>query len=402
MTRLAYVSADLGVPVFGRKGCSIHVQEVLRALLRREVEVDLFTTSGEGEPPADLAPVRLHPLPRPDLQDPAAREQASQAGNASLRAALERAGRFDFVYERYSLWSYAGMEFARQTKVPGVLEVNAPLIEEQAAYRVLVDREGAARVAERAFGAATALLAVSDEVAAHLERFPTARGKISVVPNGVRPERFRERLTPALPARPGVFTVGFVGTLKAWHGLSVLVEAFALLHERLADTRLLIVGDGPERGRLATELAGHGLQAVSYFTGAVSAEAVPALLASMDAAVAPYPKLEDFYFSPLKVLEYMAAGLPVIASRIGQLEKLIVPEATGLLVPPEDANALADALERLQAQPALQARLGRAARAAVLRKHTWGGVAQQIFQLAGLTVPALSCHAAPAVVEPDQ
>ncbi len=401
MNRVAYVSADLGVPIFGRKGCSIHAQEVLRALLRRGAEVDLFTTSGDDEPPEDLASIRLHPLPRPAAGDPAAREQASLTGNVSLRTALERAGRFDLVYERYSLWSYAGMEFARRANVPGLLEVNAPLIEEQAEYRVLVDRVGAERVAERAFGAATALLAVSDEVAAHLEWFPATRGKVSVVANGVRPERFPENLKPALPARPGVFTVGFVGSLKAWHGLSVLVEAFALLHERLADTRLLVVGDGPERGRMAAELAGHGLQAVSYFTGAVPAEAVPALLASMHAAVAPYPKLEKFYFSPLKVLEYMAAGLPVVASRIGQLENLIVPEATGLLVPPEDANALADALERLQADRALRSRLGRAARAAVQRKHTWDGVAQRIFQLAGLTVPALSCHAAPAVVEPD-
>src|SRR5260221_1827416 len=241
MTRLAYISADLGVPVFGRKGCSIHVQEVLRSLTRQDVRVDLFTTSCEGEPSPGLEAVRLHALPRPPKCERAAREQAELAGNANLRRELELAAPFDFVYERYSLWSFAGMEFARDANVPGLLEVNSPLIEEQAEYRVLIDRAGAEHAAERGFGAATALLAVSDEVAAYLERFPAARGKVHVVPNAVNPNRFPENVRPVLPAAPGVFPVGFVGTLKAWHGLSVLIAAFAIMHAFHPNTRLLIV-----------------------------------------------------------------------------------------------------------------------------------------------------------------
>ena len=384
MTRIAYVSADLGVPIFGAKGCSIHAQEILRALLGLGARVDLFTTSSAGEVPPALAAVRLHPLPRPPKGDPALREQAAQAGNAILRAELEAAGPFDLVYERYSLWSYGGMEFAREAGLPGLLEVNAPLIEEQAQYRVLVDRAGAEAIAARAFGAAQALLAVSKEVAGWLEGFPVARGKIHVVPNGVNPERFPENCRPAPSTPLGLFTIGFVGTLKAWHGLGILVEAFALLHRRQPQTRLLIVGDGPERENMAAALAARGLAGAARFTGAVPPGEVPALLASMDVAVAPYPKLSNFYFSPLKVYEYMAAGLPVIASRIGQLETLIVPERTGVLVPPGDATELAAALERLQTQPELCQRLGQAARATVLRDYTWDAIAQRILRLAGL------------------
>src|SRR5215472_17627176 len=186
---IAYVSADLGVPIFGRKGCSIHAQEVLRALCKHGAQVELFTTSGEGPRPAELEAIGVHLLPRPPKGDGASREQAALAGNETLRRELESHGPFELVYERYSLWSYAGMEFARQRGVPGLLEINAPLIEEQAQYRELVDRAAAKRVAERVFEAAKVLLPVSEEIAAYLGGFPAARAKVHVVPNGISPER---------------------------------------------------------------------------------------------------------------------------------------------------------------------------------------------------------------------
>src|SRR5262245_57107428 len=111
--RIAYITADPGVPVFGRKGCSIHVQEVLRAMAGRGAEVDLFATSCAGTPSDGLANVRLHPLTPAPKGELAAREQACLGANEALRTALEQAGRFDLVYERYSLWSFAGMEYAR-------------------------------------------------------------------------------------------------------------------------------------------------------------------------------------------------------------------------------------------------------------------------------------------------
>ena len=148
--------------------------------------------------------------------------------------------------------------------------------------------------------------------------------------------------------------------------------------------RLLLVGDGPERAKLEALAAARGLGKSVEFTGGVEAREVPALLASMDAAAAPYPKLSPFYFSPLKVYEYMAAGLAIVASRIGQLEKLLEHGVNGWLILPGDAPELAGALERLQSEPALRARLGEAARELVRREHTWDAVAQRILRLAGL------------------
>src|SRR5205085_1861673 len=122
--RIAYVCADGGVPVFGRKGCSIHVQEVVRALSQRGARVELFASRTEGEPPLALDEIRVHALPALPRGDHAIREQAALAANDALYKTLERDGPFDLVYERYSLWSYAGMEFARDSSTPGLLEVN--------------------------------------------------------------------------------------------------------------------------------------------------------------------------------------------------------------------------------------------------------------------------------------
>src|SRR5262249_25873079 len=228
--RVAYVCADQGVPVFGRKGASIHVQEVVRALIAQGADLELFAANLGQDMPAGLQAVPVHPLPAASGADSASREQQALRANEDLARVLDQEAPFDLIYERYSLWSFAGMEHAREIGVPGLLEVNAPLIEEQAEYRGLANRRAAEDVAARAFGAAAALLAVSREVARYLERFPDTRGRVRVVPNGVNLQRFPPRAAASCQSGHSAFTIGFVGSLKPWHGVSVLVDAFARLH----------------------------------------------------------------------------------------------------------------------------------------------------------------------------
>ncbi|CAN5711885.1 glycosyltransferase family 4 protein [soil metagenome] len=379
MTRLAYVCADGGVPVFGNKGSSVHVQEMVRALRAEGATVDIFATRFDGEAPEGLETVTVHALPALPRGDLRVRERAAMAGNVALLARLQETGPFDVVYERYSLWSHAGMEHAERSAIPGILEVNAPLIAEQSAHRGLHHVQEAEDAAARAFAAASALVAVSPGVAAYLQRQSAAQGRVHVIANGVDPERFyvvgrRE---------PGdALTVGFVGTLKPWHGLDVLVDAFVIALEAVPSLRLLVVGDGPERASVEGRIAAAGIVENVTFTGAVPPAAIPALLARMDIAVAPYPDLADFYFSPLKLYEYMAAGLAVVASRVGTIPRDLRDGREGMLYPPGSTGGLADALLRLAADEPLRRRLGRAARAAVRRDHTWRGVARRTLAVA--------------------
>lgn len=379
--RIAYVCADPGVPVFGQKGCSIHVQELIRALQQQGAQVELFATRLGGEVPADLANGVVHALPPLPKGDPATREQAALAANQTLRQRLEAAGSFDLVYERYSLWSVGGMDYGRDRGIPTLLEVNAPLIDEQATHRQLIHRSEAEHIARHLFQTATAVIAVSTPIKDYVHQVAMPRA-VYVIPNGVNPERFSLGLSAARPPVPDTFTVGFVGTLKPWHGLSVLVEAFERLQATLPQARLLIVGDGPERKSLMAHLSQRQLLDVTHLTGAIAPEAVPGWLASMTVAVAPYPAQSPAYFSPLKVYEYMAAGLPVVASRVGQLDGLIRHGVTGLLCTPGDAAELATALEHLWRSPRLRTQLGQAARQQVLQHHTWGAIAHQILAIA--------------------
>jgi glycosyltransferase involved in cell wall biosynthesis len=383
--RVAYVCADAGVPVFGQKGCSIHVQEVVRALVRRGARIKLFTPRGQGHRDEELRSIEVQGLPLSNSFEPESREQDFLSVNDDLWALLDDHGPYDLVYERYSLWSYAAMEYARANGIPGILEVNSPLIDEQSQYRQLIDRQAAEVVAKRVFAAAAVRVAVSQEVARYLQAHLPPGEKAFVVSFGVDRGRFESRET----CHRQTFTIGFVGTLKPWHGLAHLIDAFSHVSARDPTTRLLIVGDGPESEHLKASVADNGLAAVVRFTGAVSPTQIPGLLADIDVAVAPYPALERFYFSPLKVLEYMAAGVPVIASRCGQLEELIEHEVTGLLCSPGDAQQLAEALLRLRGDAALCRRLGQAGRKLVLQEHTWDHVVQRILSVTGVPTAAL-------------
>src|SRR5207302_8356133 len=97
LMRIAYVCADRGVPVFGRKGCSVHVQELVRALGASGARVELFTPRGEGMPAPGFDDVKLHRLPFTQEEVRAFREKLALAANEDLRAALQRHGPFDLV-----------------------------------------------------------------------------------------------------------------------------------------------------------------------------------------------------------------------------------------------------------------------------------------------------------------
>ncbi len=377
--RVAYVCADLGIPVFGAKGCSIHVQEIIRSFLRRGDEVTLFAIRTDGATPRDFENrLVVHQFPVSALGDSIAREEAGQSVAQDIERSLYQFGPFDLVYERYSLWSGAGCRYARAMNVPSILEVNAPLIDEQRQHRDLHNESFALQNAVESFQSASRVVAVSEGVAGYVRNTALGNCNVTCIPNGVDIQRFAPDLTDAAANRPG-FSIGFVGTLKPWHGLETLLEAFSLVARQIPKAELTIVGDGPMKAPLMQSYAiDHPLaNARTNWMGSVRPDAVPQILHGLDVAVAPYPALSNFYFSPLKVFEYMAAGLPVVASRIGQIDSIIDHNLDGLLVPPGDAQALAHALEQLALSPLRRRNLGQQARTKAQAHFSWDHVLSQ-------------------------
>lgn len=392
MNRVAYVSTDPGVPVFGSKGASVHVQAVVRELVRRGAEVHLVAARVGGDRPRGLAGVTVHELPRVTGTPGPEREasaHASATAAASVLDDLHAPGPLDLVLERYSLWSDAAMTWADAHGVPSVLEVNAPLIDEQAEHRVLADRSGAEAIARRAFAAAGSVITVSEPVADWVALRTDERGHVHVVPNGVDTSYVRPGAAPAAGHRTG-FTVGFVGTLKPWHGVDVLLEGFARIARVDVGACLRLVGDGPQREALAEQAEQLGVREQVDLVGAVAPQDMPGELAAMDVAVAPYPELPDFYFSPLKLYEYLAAGLPVVASDIGPCADILDGGALGVLVTPGDATELAAVLAGLRSDAVLRHELGRAGRQAAVDRYDWSLVVARILDTIPRSEPSLA------------
>jgi glycosyltransferase involved in cell wall biosynthesis len=380
--RIAYVCTDPGIPVYGSKGASIHAQSVIQVLLERGHEVHLVTPRVGGEAPSA---VTVHQILAVGKGDKAEREVRGRLSDAQVATVLEAVDP-DLVYERYSLWGRTATAWAKEHGVPSVLEVNAPLVDEHAAFRGLVDRGEAEAVAQAALRAASVVVCVSEGVQEWARRISGRTSEVHVLPNGVDTTRIHPSSDPVRPAGADRFTVGFVGTLKGWHGLETLLPAFGQLYLADPSWHLLLVGDGPMREVIEQLAAQLGVQDGVELVGAVPADQVVGQLHRMDVACAPYPPSEQSYFSPLKLYEYLAAGLPVVASAIGQVPQALREGALGRLVAPGDEAALADALRAARTDVEWRARMRDEARSAAVTEHTWAAVVDRTLSLVGQEV----------------
>ena len=390
--RIAYVSADRGVPIGGTKGASIHVRGVVNALADLGHSVTVLAASvekaleGRRIETVDYGFDRTLKDLKHHVREFGGKTLAQEIHSLLLGSRLaERLAEVfarrpvDAIYERYSLFSYAGLRFARERGIPIGLEVNAPLVAEQASYRSLLLAPAASAIERYVIQKADVVFVPSEELRIWIEKECRRERRTVVVPNGVDTRLFNKaRLRPVDDAQlKDRFVVAFVGSLKPWHGIDRLVAAFGRLREVVPNAHLLVIGEGPLRSEIerAADQLGEGHVTL---TGAVPHEEVPRWLALADVAVAPYPDLDDFYFSPLKVVEYQAAGLPVVASRIGHITRQIEDGKTGLLVDPADEADLVRAIVRLHEDPELRRRLAKRARRHVKENGSWEAVAKRV------------------------
>lgn len=376
--RLAYVNTDPGIPPDGTKGASVHFREFGRALVRSGCRIQAVVSRPPRSEFSDF-PVSAHPLP--SSPDPVGRELLQLTRQSGVFDALADAGPFDIVYERYSLFGLAGLTFARHHGLPFFLEVNAPLWEEAARYRSLMMPELARSTARELFGNATKVLAVSDGLRKRLVADGVPAERVQVFPNGVSP-LFYHPTRPA--ARPRMFvgrpTVLFVGSLKPWHGVEFLLQGFARLR-RQRDVCLWVVGDGPLAGAVDRAAAESPDDIVR--TRAVPHEMVPGVLRAADVTVAPYTAESPDYFCPLKVVEALASGIPVLASDVAAVRGLDVEGARLHRFSPGDSGSFARVLDQILANIDAERQAAMSVNPTLAkRRFTWDRRVADLIQLA--------------------
>jgi glycosyltransferase involved in cell wall biosynthesis len=298
----------------------------------------------------------------------------------------------DFIYDRYNSYNTAAVNPARRAGVPVMLEVNAPVAYERVAYEHLqLKMPWLARRYERyVCSAADHVFTVSTPLKRHLvDRVGVPAARITVLPNGANPAKFDPGIDgTAVRARYGILgktVIGFVGILRPWHGLEMLLEAFAQLGSAREDLCLLIVGDGPIEAELKARAAALGVSARVTFTGRLSHEGVRDHVAAFDVAVSPKA---TFYASPMKILEYMAMAKPVVAPAMDNIRDIVDAGRTGMLFEPENVPALRQALQQLVDDRALCIRLGRQARAEIESPRTWQSNARRVIEQVSTRQPA--------------
>jgi glycosyltransferase involved in cell wall biosynthesis len=283
------------------------------------------------------------------------------------------------VMERYYNFGGEAIRHARALRARAVLEVNAPVVDYPGSTKALIDRALVVRPMQRWRErlCAAADLIVTPNAGILPPGTPAAR--VLEVEWGADTARFHPGASGPLPFTPppGVVAV-FAGAFRSWHGAIHLARAIRLLRERgNREISALFIGDGPELPRVRQEAAG---LADVVVTGPVPHEQMPATLAAAHIGVAPFdlaahkPLALGFYWSPLKIFEYMASGLPVVAPAVARIPQLVGHEREGILYDPAGAGgvaaALAAALERLT-DASLRARLGAAARSRAEREYSW-------------------------------
>lgn len=251
---------------------------------------------------------------------------------------------------------------------------------------------------------ADSIIATSPQEKLHMQTLTSAQVGVEMIPCGTDVDRFSSIQRQAARQRLGIASqakvVLYVGPFSQNEGIETLVRAVA--HSSLrpsADLRLVIAGGSPltqgdeiERDRLKEIVAELGLGALTTFPGYLEDTVLPTYYAAADVCVIPS------YHEPfgLAAVEAMASGTPVIASNLGGLQFTVVPEVTGLLVPPQDEVALAQAVDRVLTNPSWGNQMGQTGRQRAEIGFSWDSVASRLahFYTQLLARPALPVHQA--------
>ncbi|MCS7466750.1 glycosyltransferase family 4 protein [Stieleria sp. ICT_E10.1] len=294
----------------------------------------------------------------------------------------------DLIYDRYNTFCNAAVNAGRSAGIPVFLEVNSPLAYERVAHdrglffpRLARQYESSiCRLADHVFAVSTPLREFL------ISEHQLLDERVSVLPNGANPMTFsvgrsakdRDLFRKSLGIPADSTVIGFTGILRPWHGVESLCSAFHRLSPQHPSLHLLLVGDGPSESAIRKQIGQLGITDRVTLTGRVAHKLVRDYVAAMDIAVSPRA---TFYASPMKILEYMGMGIPVVAPDMPNIRDLARHNQEAFLFRHEDDQAFLSALSRMILNKALRDSLGAAGRRRVLTELNWNRNAERVVQM---------------------
>ena len=373
--RILYTAVDTPIP--GTHGGSVHVLELCRALAQRGHDVHIVAPQREagradvveimvpGAVGDETGSVDIVRIPRPW-------RFFEWTAVTDIRRIAERMEP-DVVVERFYTFGGAGIWAAHTLGLPVVLEVNSPARRYPGSWRDRIDRLSLIAPVHRW---RRRQLAWSHRIYATSKCLlpPDLQESVTVVTNGVDTGRFH----PASVAREpdGPLRCVYASSFRSWHGALDLVQAVAMCVSRGVDLRVTCLGRGPLWRKAREEAERAGVLEVIRFVGNVPYEDVPEYLAQADVGLAPFnpaafPALRlGWFWSPIKIFEYLASGLAVVTVGIQELRELL-PASVARFYTPGDVEGMADTLETLAVDRAALKQIQQASRALAESRFTW-------------------------------
>lgn len=377
--KIGYIATDIEVPYTGAGGSggSVHVIEVARNLVDLGNEVHLVCMKGFREQIAeeDIKGIHVHRIYTGidkvrviqsnyfyryilNLFIPFARYATAFVFAVKI-AALIHKNKFNLIYERASSLGAGGLA-SFITGTPMVLELNDPVFTSfslRQAKSVITTKK------ELVKGKIDDDRVVEVTWAVNTELFnPHAPSGYVFSKHNIKNRK----------------VILYMGSFAPWHGVEDIIDAAKIVKDKLKNVVFIMVGTGIDMIHYRKKISHHNLEDYFIFTGAIDYELVPSYICTADITLAPFNPAKSklmqkhgFYFTPLKLFEYMACGKPVISTSVGNVENIIKDGVTGILIPPANPAILAENIIKLTSDEALCKTLGLNARKIVEAKYSW-------------------------------
>lgn len=300
---------------------------------------------------------------------------------------LHRFYQFDVIHERFGLYAYGGIMASKLLRIPHIIEINGPGIEEKKLFTKDIDpiqKFTAKRIRKLCLKTTNHIVAVSNNLKTFLINNHIIKNsdKITVLPNAADVEAFDKQFNvQSIKASLGLenkFIIAYTGTLQVWYAIDDLISAFPSVIKEIPNAYLLIIGEGQAREKLETLANQREIADRVKFMGYVNHSKIPEIISIADVVVAPFKELGmTFFGSAIKVFEYLSAGKPIVATKIGQIAEVLKDQHTALLVTPGNIDELANAIIRLARDEQLRSYLAKNARIEA-QKYSWDKYADQL------------------------